>query len=92
MLVDLFKALMWLWPFVSEVFFDNKGFKEIIKNNKLSFFLFVLLSLSVVVNYLALSKISRIINDQKIEKIEDSKLDHDALQKQLEEIYNGDGD
>ena len=92
MLVDLFKALMWLWPFVSEVFFDNKSFKEIIKNNKLSFFLFVLLSLSVAINYLSLSKISRIIDEKKIEKIEESTLDHDALQKQLEEIYNGDSD
>lgn len=88
MVIDLLKALMWLWPFLSEVFFDNKSFKEIIKNNKLLTFLIFLLAISIFINYLALSKINRILQDQKQEiVIEKEKIDYEYLQKQLYEIY-----
>lgn len=92
MLVDLIKGLFWLWPFISEMFFGGKPFKTIVKDNKFTTTVIVVLLFSLILNYLVLSKLFRIseeVSKKNIPVIEQKqdKKDH-WVGKELEEIYN----
>lgn len=56
----IIKALRFLWPFVAEMFFAGKSFKQIVLENKLIAFLLLLLIGSILLNYLSFSKIYEI--------------------------------
>lgn len=54
------KALKFIWPFIAEMFFAGKTFKQLVVENKFVTFLIVLLMGSVVLNYFSFSKIYEI--------------------------------
>lgn len=56
----IIKALRFLWPFVAEMFFAGKSFKQIVVENKFVVFLLLLLMGSALLNYLSFSKIYEI--------------------------------
>lgn len=58
---DLLKAI---WPFVSEMFFEGKSLKDVIRANKRMTFLLILLALSITLNYFSVGKLW----DQAVEK------------------------
>ena len=59
-LMTLLKAFRFLWPFITEMFFAGKTFKQIVVENKFVSLLIVLLMGSVTLNYLSFSKIYEI--------------------------------
>ena len=59
-LINILKSLIWIWPFLSEMFFAGKPFKTILKEHWAVFALMFFLVLSLVVNYISVAKIYRI--------------------------------
>ena len=59
-LMSVFKALKFVWPFITEMFFASKSLKQIIMDNKLAIVLLVFLVSSLFLNYLSFSKIYEI--------------------------------
>ena len=51
---DLIKAI---WPFISEMFFEGKSLKDVVRTNKRMTFLLVILSLSLTLNYFSVGKL-----------------------------------
>lgn len=45
------RILQYLWPFISEIFFENKPFKKIVLENKTKVVLLTLLFLSIALNF-----------------------------------------
>ena len=62
---DLIKGLFWIWPFISEMFFGGKEIKKLASENKFATVVLALLLISTSVNYLTISKIYRLIDNQK---------------------------
>lgn len=58
--INILKSLIWIWPFLSEMFFAGKPFKTILKEHWVAFALLFFLALSLVVNYISVAKIYRI--------------------------------
>lgn len=56
-LVAIIKGLVSLWPFVREMFFAGKSFKEVVMANKLVCCLLFVLAVSIAINYMSLGKI-----------------------------------
>lgn len=70
-----FRGLAWAWPFISEVFFEGKSFKEVVQQNKIVFVLLTslltLLVISLVLNYYSMTALHKIVNkDKEKEKAE----------------------
>ena len=65
-MIDLIKGV---WPFVSEIFFAGKSFKNIVMENKILSVVLAFLLLSLSINYMAISKIWDIAVTNRKEKI-----------------------
>lgn len=60
MMLSILRSLVWIWPFVSEMFFAGKPFKTILREHWGLALLLALLSLSLLLNYLGAVKIYKI--------------------------------
>lgn len=74
-LIALGRSLQWIWPFISEIFFESKPLKQIIKENKFVFALMVLLFLSLLLNYSSMTTIHKIVNGKPQETSQEVKKD-----------------
>ncbi len=100
-IIALGKSLMWLWPFISEIFFQGKAFKQIVKENKVVSILTVLLAASVFFHYLSMTAIHKMINKEQAQVVpprrpssekKNTELDDDKkfVNDQLKDIFNSD--
>lgn len=74
-LIALGRSLQWIWPFISEIFFESKPLKQIIKENKLVFALLFVLFLSLLLNYSSMTTIHKIVNGKPQEASQEVKKD-----------------
>lgn len=77
-LIALGRSLQWIWPFISEIFFESKPLKQIIKENKFVFALLIVLSLSLLLNYSSMTTIHKIVNSKPQEISKEVKKDSKA--------------
>lgn len=94
MLLGVLRSLIWIWPFISEMFFAGKSFKVILKEHWFIAILLVFLALSLFINYVSLSKINMYItSDSKYSSkpvIDNKQKDNDVddAKGKLKKIYN----
>ena len=64
-LITAGRAALWLWPFISEIFFGGKSFKQIIKDHKVVFVLMLIIVVQLFWNYMSTMAIHRLISNEK---------------------------
>lgn len=57
------RILQYLWPFISEIFFENKPFKKIVLENKTILVLLTLLFLSGALHWVSFATIHKLITN-----------------------------
>jgi hypothetical protein len=63
-----FRFLKALWPFLSEMFFEDKSLMDVVRANKLVVFMLMVLCLSLTINYFSVSKIFEIASSRREER------------------------
>lgn len=59
----LIKVLVFLWPFIKEMILGGMSIKDAIRTNKRSVFIFIVITLSLILNILTVSRLIVITND-----------------------------
>lgn len=90
LLMTIGRSIMWLWPFISEIFFDGKTLKQIIRTNKLIFVLFSLLVVSMFMTYTSMTTIHKIITKDTAISLPanpaDKKASDNSFSKELSDV------
>ena len=97
-LIGIIRTVVWIWPFISEMFFAGKSFKILLKENWGKAIVTVFLLFSMFLNYVAFVKIYKITSGNTNVTIVDKKPkepdakphqdDIEDIKKQLRDIYN----
>lgn len=68
----ILRALLALWPFLREMFFNGKSFLQVVRENKLVTTLFLALCTSLALNYVSFRKIHEVVVSRRDEPGDDS--------------------
>jgi hypothetical protein len=96
MILAVLRSLVWIWPFISEMFFAGKSFKTILRERWGLALLLSFLALSMSINYIGALKIHKItsattkpVEPVKINKVNNKRdTDIEEAKHRLRSIYN----
>lgn len=86
-LITIGRSLVWLWPFISEMFFEGKPFKQIVRENRVVVVLLAIIVVLLFWSYMSMITLHKLINKDPPPKQNPAKVEEPHQPHQTESEF-----